>query len=117
MTAKSWSGGINLSGVVVALGAAAEGVVADAVDLVAGRSDQDVPVRSGETKASRKTAVSGTRGAVGYTSPKAVALHENLHKRHGKGRAKFLENALTGSRSDVSALVLRAAQAALQRGK
>lgn len=117
MTAvRTWSNGIKLDGVVAAIGTSAEDVVSEGVDLVAAVSDRDMPVRSGETRKSRKTAVSGTRGAVGYTSDKAVPLHENLHKRHRRGRAKFLESALAECAPDVRAMALRALSAALQRG-
>lgn len=116
MTAKAWSNGIKLGGVVSALGEAAGGVVGEGVDLLATASDREIPVRSEETKRSRKTAVSGTRGGVGYTSDKAVPLHENLHKRHRKGRAKFLETALAEVTPDVRALALRTLSAALRKG-
>lgn len=67
----------------------------DAADAILEVAKEGAPVLTGALRDSGNNAVEGNEAAIGFTDPKAVAAHENLHDRLRNGkRPKFLELAL-----------------------
>jgi uncharacterized membrane protein len=89
---------------------AAEVVREQAADLLAA-SQAQVPVKTGELRASGYVEVvettQGATATVGFSDPKALPVHERTWVRHRKGKAKFLTDPL-----QAAGPALRAALAA-----
>lgn len=93
--------------------AAAAGLQAGAEVILQAAVD-GAPFDTGALAASGSVQVDGAKAAIGFSDPKAVAAHENLHDhlRNGK-RAKFLELAVAENRDEALRLVAEAIQRAL----
>jgi outer membrane receptor protein involved in Fe transport len=82
-------------------------------DAILARSNELVPVDSGELRDSGAVVEDGRGGAsVVYTSGHALVVHEDLSARHPNGgQAKFLETAVAeiGASSDLAAQAAAAA--------
>ena len=76
---------------------AAQAVLACAQDL-AEKSAAQAPLDTGALRASVRIAAEGTRAAVSFNTPYAVAQHERLYYHHAVGKAKYLEDPLNENR-------------------
>lgn len=114
--AREWDNDVDLAFVEERLRQPAERTVDYGVELVARGSDRLIPRRTGETARSQDSGRNGLTGYVAYHSRKARALHENMHVRHRRGRAKFLESTLAGSAAAIRRRALAEFRAALSQG-
>lgn len=114
--AREWESSIDLAFVEARLRQPAERTVDYGVELVARGTDRAIPRRTGATARSQTTGRNGLTGYVAYHSRKARALHENMHVRHRRGRAKFLETTLAGSAAAIRRKALAEFRTALQQG-
>lgn len=113
--AKEWTNTVDLGPVLAILDHTKPAILEQAVDVVAKKADKTIPRRTGATARTQTSGVQGGRGYVGYTSKKAVPLHERTKVRHRTGRAKWLETSLTGSAGAIRAIALREFRSALKR--
>ena len=71
----------------------AERGIPEAMEILKGASQQQVPVLTGALRDSCAVSAEGLSGSVSYSAPYAVRVHEDLSAHHRTGGAKFLENA------------------------
>lgn len=77
-----------------------------AAELVADRSLDVVPRETEHLARSLEVSAEDLVAAVSYDTPYAVAQHERTRLHHARGEtAKYLENPLNASRSDVSRVI------------
>ncbi len=104
----------KLTGVQRLLGIGVKKGMSDAGEFVKRESDDDVPVDTGELKASGYVRLEGdgvnTKAFVGYSAPHALMVHEDLKARHEQGHAKFLEKAARQNRAKILELVAQKAR-------
>ncbi|MFC8832357.1 hypothetical protein ACFT8V_04045 [Streptomyces griseoincarnatus] len=84
---------------------------------VLGLSNEKVPLDEGFLQSTGTASVDegDMTAMVSYDGPYAVRQHEQLEYRHAPGReAKYLENALNGSRTEVQALIAAQLRRALR---
>ncbi|MGW8719682.1 hypothetical protein ACWGNR_10275 [Streptomyces althioticus] len=97
-------------------GAEARGLLLGA-EHVLGIANDKVPLDEGFLQSTGTASVDegDMTAMVSYDGPYAVRQHEELRWRHAPGReAKYLENALNGSRAEVQALIAAQLRRALR---
>lgn len=104
----SWSNGIDLRKVLAPVRDGGNKGLRLAGEHVLGVSDDRIPIEEGTLSRSGRVSTdeSALRSAVSYDTAYAVIQHEDMSLRHDPGRgAKFLENALNGSRGVVAQIL------------
>ena len=89
-----------------------------ALDHLAAKSKEQVPLDKGPLKASCAVSVAddGSQGVVSYDTPYAVKQHETLYYKHSDGRkAKYLEDPVndTGIQTEMRDLLAKAFEGAM----
>lgn len=104
----------NLNKEIVKIKGRTMGGIRESLLLIEGRSKDKTPVDTGNLVGGHYTDVEmigkNPVGEVGVTADYAIFVHEDLEARHEVGEAKYLENAVKESRSEILDIIRKRAK-------